>query len=166
MNISYKNMVKENIRKELEEKALEFSLVRGLKNRIDAKDKELSYLIKSLMSSLRIRVYDGRRVEVRLGSSSYPREVDPKTASKYVPFKDFLDMISVDKEKFEAYLVHKGKKVEEDKYLVSKGKYDKISRPTVKLPIREVKSQFEKLYSEIVSLVISEKKKSRKKKRK
>lgn len=158
---------RQELEAELDKAGLELYLVRGLKSQVEGRDETLKSQVKQGLLTLGTERYEGANVVVEVRSKSHPRQVDPQTASRYVPFADFLMMVRVDREKFEAYLAANDIDLPEGSYLVSPGSYSYVPRPEVKLPQARVRTEFQRLYEALVNLVTTpktKKKTSRKKK--
>jgi hypothetical protein len=146
----------EELEKRLEKAAIELDLGRSLFNSLQERNEKLSEDIKGILARLKKRDYQGERIDVTLKPKSYPYQVNPKIAGEHVPYKEFLEMISVSKGKFEAYLTSKDIKLKPEEYLTSPGTYDVVCTK-VKLPVTVVKQRFKDLYNIFVNLVTSKK---------
>jgi len=95
----------ESLQKRLEQDSLDLYLVRSLKRKVDKKEKGLTSDVKDIMiKQLNIRSYDGDKVQVDITDQAKPRYVKTEVAATKIPFNVFLQMISVDRKKFEEYL--------------------------------------------------------------
>ena len=138
----------------MEEASIELYLIRNLKNKIDKKNEDLTKEIKELMlDKLGARSYDGEKVQIEIGEQQLPREVITSVASQYIPFNDFLQMVSVNRKNFEAYLRSHNIELDEEQYLVDKGTMDVLKKPALKMPIQYAEEKFKELYNELSELI-------------